>query len=76
MQLLVIGPPAAASGAIDQSDRLFLSHRFKTEEEALSIANASNVGLAGEGVALEMGQVVGGAMRGVAASPVQVLMMR
>lgn len=44
--------PAAASGAIDQSDRLFLSHRFKTEEEALSIANASNVGLAGEGVAL------------------------
>lgn len=33
---------------VDQSEVLFLTCRFDTEEEALAIANASNVGLAGE----------------------------
>lgn len=34
--------------AVDQPDLLFVIDRFNTEEEALAIANASNVGLAGE----------------------------
>lgn len=39
---------SGAADVCDQSEVLFLTCRFDTEEEALAIANASNVGLAGE----------------------------
>lgn len=38
--------------SVDQPEPLFLISRFNKEEEALAIANASNVGLAGENILL------------------------
>lgn len=38
------------SAAFDRPELLFVVSRFNTEEEALAIANASHVGLAGESV--------------------------
>ena len=35
---------------------VFLFHRFDTEDEALAVANASDVGLAGESVPLSSGR--------------------
>lgn len=61
MKLIVNENMTSSAGCIqvltvDQPERLFLIDRFNTEEEALAIANASNVGLAGESVPLSMNE--------------------
>lgn len=54
-----VGAAGSALGAghpgPNQSAAVFLVSRFETEEEALAVANAANVGLAGEKVRFSSG---------------------